>query len=141
MAKGNREAKINEKMKAKQFQKGRSGNPEGARAHNPLVKALKKLTIESYREVIEIVMTGTLTDLKEMAENPKTSALQVGIATSFMKAIKAGDYTIIEKIAERIIGKIPDELNVNSKNINANMNAAIDKTKLKAAFEQLQKDV
>lgn len=123
------------------FKKGQSGNPEGARAHNPAIKALTKLTIESYREVIEIVMTGTLQDLKEMAEDPKTSALQVGIATSFMKAIKSGDYAIIEKIAERIIGKIPDELNVNSKNVNANLNAAIDKTKLKAAFEQLQKDV
>lgn len=123
------------------FKKGKSGNPEGARLHNPAIKALTKLTIESYREVIELVMTGNLTDLKEMAEHPKTSALQVGIATSFLKAIKDGDYGVIERIAERIIGKIPDELNVNSKNINANLNTSIDKAKLKAAYEALEKDV
>lgn len=123
------------------FKKGKSGNPEGGRKHNPAIKALKNITIESYREVIEIVMTGSLADLKEMAEDPKTSALQVGVATSFLKAIKTGDYNVIEQIASRVIGKLPDEINVNSKNVNANLNATIDKTKLRAAFDQLQKDV
>jgi len=141
MAKGNKTAKINPKMKAAQFQKGRSGNPAGARAHNPAIKALRKLTLETYREVIELVLTGNLTELKAMAEDPDTPAVQVGIATAFMKAIKNGDYSVIERIAERIIGKIPDELNINSKNVNANLNAAIDKEKLKAAYAELEKDV
>lgn len=123
------------------FKKGQSGNPEGSRAHNPAVKALKNLTIESYRECVEMVCTGNLSELKAMAENPKTSALQVGIATAFMKAIKSGDYTVIERIAERIIGKIPDELKVTSQNVNANLNTSIDKTKLKAAMKALEEDV
>jgi hypothetical protein len=125
----------------KPFKKGQSGNPLGAQAHDPAKKALKKLTIESYREVIELVLTGNLTDLKAMAENPSTPAIQVGVATAFMKAIKLGDYSVIERIAERIVGKIPDELNVNSKNINANLHAQIDKEKLKAALAKLESDV
>lgn len=123
------------------FKKGQSGNPNGARAHNPAVKALKKLTLETYREVVELVLTGNLTDLKAMAEDPATPAVQVGIATAFMKAIKEGDYGVIERIAERIIGKIPDELKVTSNNVNANLNATIDKEKLKAAYAELEKDV
>jgi hypothetical protein len=123
------------------FKKGVSGNPNGARAHNPAVKALKKLTLETYREVVELVLTGNLTDLKAMAEDPATPAVQVGIATAFMKAIKEGDYGVIERIAERIIGKIPDELKVTSNNVNANLNATIDKEKLKAAYDELEKDV
>lgn len=133
--------KLPEAMKKHAFKKGVSGNPEGGRVHNPAIRALTKLTIETYRECVELVCTGNLTDLKEMAENPKTSALQVGIATAFMKAIKSGDYTVIERIAERIIGKIPDELKVTSQNVNANLNATIDKAKLKAAMDALEKDV
>lgn len=123
------------------FKKGKSGNPEGARAHNPITKALKNLTIETYREVIEAVCTGNVANLKRMVEDPRTPALQVGVATAFMKAIKSGDYAVIERIAERIVGKIPDELKVTSQNVNANLNASIDKQKLKAALEQLEKDV
>lgn len=124
-----------------QFKPGKSGNPEGARKHNPITRALKNLTIETYREVIEAVCSGNLDALKDMIRDPKTSALQVGVATAFVKAIKSGDYGVIERIAERIVGKIPDELNVNSKNLNANLNAAIDPEKVKAALAKLESDV
>lgn len=123
------------------FKKGQSGNPEGGRAHNPAIKALGKLTLETYREVIELVLKGKLTDLKKMIEDPNTPAIQVGVATAFLKAIKNGDYNVIEQIASRIVGKIPDEINLNSRNVNANLNATIDKVKLKAAYEELEKDV
>lgn len=123
------------------FKPGQSGNPKGRPPLSPIQRALKNLTIESYREVIEAVCTGNIDNLKAMVEDPKTSALQVGVARAFMKAIQAGDYTVIERIAERIVGKIPDELKVTSQNVNANLNATIDKQKLKAALEQLEKDV
>lgn len=123
------------------FKKGQSGNPQGGRLHNPITRALKNLTVESYRECIEAVCTGNLDNLKAMVDDPKISALQVGIARAFIKAMQAGDYAVIERIAERIVGKIPDELNVTSNNVNANLNATIDKEKLKAALEQLEKDI
>lgn len=104
--------------KATQFKKGQSGNPEGARAHNPAIKALKALTIESFREIIELVMKGNLQSLKSVINDPDTSAVQVGIAKAFLKAIRNGDYTVIEKIAERIVGKIPDQLNITSPEFN-----------------------
>ena len=134
-------SKLTPKMKARQWKKGQSGNPNGARAHNHAVKALARLTVATYREVIELVLTGNLTELKAMAENPKTPAIQVGVASAFMKAIKSGDYAVIERIAERIVGKIPDEINVNSKNLNANLNAAVDKELLKKALAELENDV
>ncbi len=123
------------------FKKGQSGNPQGGRLHNPIQRALKNLTVESYRQCIEAVCTGNLAHLKAMVEDPSVSALQVGIARAFLKAMQAGDYAVIERIAERIVGKIPDELKVSSSNVNANLNATIDKEKLKAALEQLEQDV
>lgn len=101
---------------------------------------MRKITIETYREVIEVVLTGNLKDLKAIAEDPASPAIQVGIAVSFMKAIKSGDYHVIEKIAERIIGKIPDVVNVNNTNINAEV-TSISQDVLKKAFEKLQRDV
>lgn len=122
--------------KHSQFKPGKSGNPEGARKHNPIAKALKNLTIQSYREVIEAVCTGNVAFLQDMVNDPKTSALQVGVAAAVIKAIKVGDYATIERIAERIVGKIPDELNLNSTNTNLN-SAPIDPVLLKEARAKL----
>lgn len=108
---------------------------------NNAIKALKNLTIDTYREVIELVLTGNIAALKEMAEHPDTPAIQVGIAAAFMKAIKTGDYTVIERIAERIIGKIPEVVNINS---NTNLNAThtvIDRRALREALDKLESDV
>lgn len=130
------------KMEKYQFKPGQSGNPEGARKHNPIQKALKNLTVQTYREVIEAVLTGNVDNLRAMVEDPQTSALQVGVATAFINAIKSGDYAVIERIAERIVGKIPDELNVNAKNINANLNAqVIDTNLLKAELAKLEAEI
>ncbi len=123
------------------FKPGVSGNPKGRPPLNPIQRALKELTVETYRKVIETVCTGNIDNLRQMVEDPRTSALQVGVATAFMKALKAGDYATIERIAERIVGKIPDELKVSSANTNTNLNTSIDKSKLKAALAELENEV
>lgn len=121
------------------FKKGHSGNPKGRPPLNPIQKALKNLTIDTYREVIELVLTGNVQALKDMVENPNTPAIQVGVATSFMKAIKSGDYAIIERIAERIVGKIPDVVNINSQSTSKVI--TIDKEVLKLAMDELEIEV
>lgn len=127
-------------LKKHQYPKGVSGNPSGAGAHNPVTKALKNLTIETYREVINLVLTGDLEALITMAQTKKgVPAIQVGVAAAFVKAIQRGDYAVIERIAERIVGKIPDELKVTSNNIN--VHGAIDPVKLKAALVKLESDI
>ena len=133
-----------EAAKKYQFKPGESGNP-GGRPSNPITKALKNLTIKTYREVIEVVLTGNLAALQLMVEDPKISALQVGVATAFLTAIKKGDFEIIERIAQRIVGKIPDELNVTGNNTNLNLNAngktKFDPKKVKAALARLEKQI
>lgn len=128
-------------LKEHRFKAGNKSNPLGAKAHNKAVLAARRLTVDTYREVIELVLQGNLADLKEMAENPNTPALQVGVAVAFMKAIKTGDYNVIERIAERIVGKIPDQLNVTSNNNSTLHVGMIDQTKLKAALIALEHNV
>lgn len=123
------------------FKPGQSGNPEGARKHNPIAKALKNLTVESYREIIKAVCTGNVAHLQKMAEDPKMSALQVGVATALGKAIKNGDVEVIERLVSRIVGKIPDELNVNATNVNLNAEIDVPPEKVKAAIAKVMGDI
>lgn len=136
-------SKLTPEMKARQFKKGQTGNPNGRPPLNPAMKALRKITLDSYREVIELVMTGNMAELKAIVEDPNSTALQVGVARAFFNAIKKGDYAIIERIAERIVGKIPDELNIKSDNNNktAVTISMFDREKLKAEMAKLEADV
>lgn len=127
----------NQLKNLKPFKKGQSGNPRGGQLHNPAIRAMKKLTIESLREVIEVALTGNVSDLKAMVENPKTPAIQVGFATAIMKAIKDGDPTVLERFAERLVGKIPEIININQNSkvdatlevIQDKVNAMVDKAR------------
>lgn len=127
------------------FKPGQSGNPSGRPKMDPKARVLKELTVQSFRDVIEVVCTGNIGALEAMKDDPNISALQVGIAACMAKAMRDGDYPTIEKIAERIVGKIPDELNLVSKNLNANFNAGLTKEELKeevkVALAALNSDV
>lgn len=131
----------------KPFKKGQIGNPKGRPkgSHNIIRQALRELTVDTYREVIETVLKGNTAALQEIINNPDTPVIQVGVAKAFLKAMKAGDYAVIERIAERIVGKIPDEINLISKNLNANVNlpteSAVTQDEIGAAFEKFDGDV
>lgn len=129
--------------KHSRWKKGQSGNPAGGRAHNPALRALKNLTVETFREVVELVLTSNVAEIKRIAEDPNTPGVKVGVCVAFLKAIKSGDYHIIRAIAAELIGKLPDQVNVNA-NVNAAVDASIrviDKQKLREAMDELEKEV
>lgn len=95
------------------FKPGQSGNLKGRPPLTVEQRALRKLTLSTYQEVIELALTGDIAELKEFAANEKLPAIQVGIARAILKAIKDGDPSILERFAARIVGEIPKNLNVN----------------------------
>lgn len=129
------------------WKKGQSGNPKGRPkgSTNIIRQALRELTVDTYREVIETVLKGNTAALQEIIDNPETPVIQVGVAKAFMKAMKAGDYAVIERIAERIVGKIPDEINLVSKNLNANVNlpteSSVTEKEIDAAYDKFDSEV
>lgn len=93
-----------------QIQKGEVKNPIGAAAHDPVKKLMRRFTNEYMKEIVELAVMGNLEGLKEVAENPNTPAIQVGVATALMGAIKSGDWTTLRSIVAEILGKQPDKV-------------------------------
>lgn len=122
-----------------QFKKGVSGNPEGARRHNPERRALKSLTLEVYGKLIRTALEGTVVDLQAIIKDPNSSVIEIGVATSLANAMKKGDHTVFETFAARIVGKIPEVIRMESNNINQNV--AIDESKLKAALDKFYREL
>lgn len=126
-----------------QFKPGQSGNPSGRPKMTAKQKILKELTVKSFQECAEAVCTGNTEDLKRMIDDENVSALQVGIATSLLVAIREGNYAVVREIVQTVTGKPPEELIINSRNtnLNANVNANLDETKVKAALQKIGVDV
>jgi hypothetical protein len=123
-----------------QFKKGVSGNPEGGRRHNPIRKAIKKLTIEVYARVIETALTGNVDALKDIMNDPKSSVVEVGVATALVTAMQKGDAYVLEHFASRIVGKLPEIIRVDS-NSEVNVNVKLDMQKIKAAIKKFESEV
>ena len=94
----------------KPVKKGEVRNPNGARAHDPVSKEMRRLTAEYLREVIEAATLGNLAELKRIAEDPDTPAIQVGVAKVLFNGIRDGNWDIVEKLLARAIGKVPDKI-------------------------------
>lgn len=134
--------KTTKHLKPYQFKKGApSANPLGGKLHNPIAKDFKKLTLESYREVIEIALSGNIEALKELISNPKTSVVQVGVGTALLKAIKDGDPSVLERFCERIVGKIPDVLQVTSHATGEQSVTHFNGELIKDAIKKIREDV
>jgi hypothetical protein len=121
----------------KPIQKGEVRNPNGSRAR--VDPKLRSLSVESFNKIIQTVMTGTLKDLKALAENQESTVAEVAVATSIMIATKKGDYSVVKQIVEQIIGKIPDQLHISAGlEIQA---APVDMDQLREAIAELRKSV
>lgn len=121
------------------FKKGQSGNPLGGKMHDPALRALRKMSKELYAEIVHMLMTSTLEEIKKAGEDPKTIAAKRFVCIAFAKAMQRGDYSTFRTILSEVIGKVPDEVkhkieadiqNANTLKIDeASVSAIIDKFK------------
>lgn len=93
-----------------QFRKGRSGNPEGARKHDQVKKAIKKLTSEELKEVINGLIMGTSADLESDIKSKESPVLVKLVGNALLKASQSGDIKTLEALMDRVIGKVPTKL-------------------------------
>lgn len=119
------------------FKPGQSGNPNGRPPLTQEQRALRKLTLAQYREVIELALTGTFKELEQFSKDKTNSAVQVGVAKLLLRAINHGDTSTFEIFTARIVGKIPEVLDINSKNLNVSADIEVRHEKVKAALTEL----
>lgn len=93
------------------FQKGKSGNPEGARLHDPVRRALKRLTTAQIEELGAYLLTSSTKSLE--AELQGASVLQTWLTNAILQGMKRGDIYTLETVLNRMVGK-PKTVDINS---------------------------
>lgn len=91
---------------------GQSGNPNGGRAHDPALKAVKKMTKEELGKIGQLVLDGDYETLVELAGDREASVLTQMFASVCLRIINKGDASALDMLLNRIVGKVKDELDV-----------------------------
>lgn len=100
------------KTGGRDFKPGQSGNPLGARLHNPALKAVRRLTQIEIEEVGALVLDGDLERLQAIMKDTTASALKVLIASCMIKAISKGDASAMNVILDRMVGRVKQVVQV-----------------------------
>lgn len=99
-----------------QFKKGQSGNPGGRPLADPEVKAARELTAKELASVIEMVFAATVPELTIIAADPKEPFVRSVVAKCCVIAHRTGDWTKVDSILNRAIGKVSDSVQLTGKN-------------------------
>lgn len=91
---------------------GQSGNPSGGRAHDPALKALKRMTKDELAKIGQLVLDGDYETLVELAGDRSASVLAQMLASVCLRIINKGDHAALDTLLNRIVGKVKDELDV-----------------------------
>ncbi len=80
---------------------GQSGNPSGSRK--------RALTQEKYTELVEkLVLDTPHEELRAIVDEKKGHALQIMLASGILEAIDKGDYSRLESLLARTLGRVKD---------------------------------
>ncbi len=88
----------------KQWKPGQSGNPSGVRKG--------KLTRDEVETIMAKFARHSREQLQAVVQNPKTPMLEIMVASVMAKAAKDGDYSRLDFLLNRSIGKVKDMLEV-----------------------------
>jgi hypothetical protein len=106
---------IGKKTGGRNFVKGQSGNPRGRLPIDPELRAVKEMTPSYVRKVISKFMAMNRDELTVVVKDPKTPMFEVTVASILTKSLQTGDYTRLNFLLERSIGKVKDEIETTNK--------------------------
>jgi hypothetical protein len=87
------------------FKPGESGNPNGRpRKYTSLLKE-QGYSLSEVNDCIQVLMSMTIEELKEVWDNPKATVLEKTIAAAIRKSIEKGSLYSIETLLTRVFGK------------------------------------
>ena len=101
---------IGKKTGGRPFPKGNNLNPLGAGAHDKEKKQLKQLTEVQLKEIMTMILTADITSVSAVLKNPKSTTLQVWLASAAVKAINKGEVGPLQFLLDRLLGKVKDKV-------------------------------
>lgn len=98
----------------KPFKKGEVANPNGRPR-----KYVSELRAQGYKlaevnDAIQVLMSMTIDELKEVYTNPKATVLEKTIASAIRKSIEKGSLYSIETLLTRVYGKPKEQVDLNT---------------------------
>ena len=88
------------------------GNPQNLKpakkgeVRNPLGKPKQLITKHQVEVIHQRMVTKTRTELQEVIDNPKSTMLEITVASVLVKAAQQGDASRLEQVLERAVGKV-----------------------------------
>lgn len=92
------------------WKKGQSGNPQGARLHDPVARAIKNLTKAELVEVGNLVIKNDIVELRKLVKSKDASVLKVWIANVCLRGIERGDVAALDVLLNRLIGRVKEDI-------------------------------
>lgn len=89
----------------KRFQPGQSGNPGGRPKLPEELRKIKELHAEEVKRLFAKYARMTKEEVHAALNDQKTPIFEMVIASGLVKAVKEGDYTRLNFILDRTIGK------------------------------------
>lgn len=90
-----------------------SPNPGGRPKLSDAERKLRHSTKEQMKEVGDMIVNGSRVELVHILDNPhEYSELQYQIACALKVSSEKGDWFTVDKILDRLIGKVKDEIDV-----------------------------
>lgn len=93
----------------KPFKKGQSGNPEGGRAHDPVKRELKKITLETIKQMVEDLATKSPAELEAIYQDKNQPIFEAWFAKIAATGINDNDMGRMRFLLEYSAGKVPDK--------------------------------
>lgn len=101
------EARARGNANLRPIKKGEVRNPKGVSGYKPEFRGIRQITNDMLRDVIDAALSSDKETLEKIIKNPDTPMLKLGVAKCLYEAIRTGDWATLERIFERIIGKVP----------------------------------
>lgn len=93
------------------FKKGWKGGP-GRPPDPPEVKLIRQLSREQVAEIGSLIISGDVDTLDALAKDKKTTILKAMFASCAVKIIRSGNSDALNKLLDRVIGKVPQPLTI-----------------------------
>lgn len=104
-AKMNYEVGKGKPPKHTQFRKGKSGNPDGARKHDPVLRVIRGLTYLQLGTIVDCLFGATESEIRAITEDNSYPIFVQIIAKAILKSLDENNMDVVEKLMDRMLGK------------------------------------